>query len=63
MRLIGVRLAELTDKKTEQISIFEIDDKKEENSTIQKTIDDLNKKFGSDLIISASLKAIAKNKE
>jgi len=63
LRLIGVRLADLTEKKNEQISIFEIEEEKEDNSNIQKTIDELNKKFGSDLIISASLKAVAKHKD
>ena len=63
LRLIGVRLADLSEKKNEQISIFEIEDKKEDNSTIQKTIDELNKKFGQDLVISASLKAVAKHKD
>lgn len=63
LRLIGVRLADLSEKKNEQISIFEIEDKKENNSTIQKTIDELNKKFGQDLVISASLKAVAKHKD
>lgn len=66
LRLIGVRLSELTEKVNQQISIFEIDlskdEEKEKDSSIQKTIDQLNKKFGSDLIISASLKAIAKHK-
>lgn len=63
LRLIGVRLADLSEKKNEQISIFEVEEEKEDNSTIQKTIDELNKKFGQDLIISASLKAVAKHKE
>ena len=63
LRLIGVRLSDLSEKKNEQISIFEIEDKKEDNSTIQKTIDELNKKFGQDLVISASLKAVAKHKD
>ena len=63
LRLIGVRLSELTDHKNKQISLFEMVEEKEENSSIQKTIDDLNKKFGNDLIIPASLKIIGKNKE
>ncbi len=61
LRLIGVRLSELTEHKNKQISIFEIEEEKEDNSEIQKTIDDLNKKFGNDLIIPASLKIIGKN--
>ena len=64
LRLIGVRLSDLCEQKNEQLTIFELSNKMEDNSSIQKTIDELNKKFGSDLIIPASLKMIAKeNKE
>lgn len=64
LRLIGVRLSDLCEQKNEQLTIFELSNKIEDNSSIQKTIDELNKKFGSDLIIPASLKMIAKeNKE
>ncbi len=63
LRLIGVRLSDLTSRKNEQISLFEIDNESSKNDNIQKTIDSLNKKFGSDLIIPASLKAVAKQKE
>lgn len=63
LRLIGVRLTDLCDKKNEQLSIFEIENKKDNVSNIQKTIDELNRKFGSDLIISASLKVIAQHKD
>ena len=60
LRLIGVRLSDLCEQKNEQLTIFELSNKMEDNSSIQKTIDELNKKFGSDLIIPASLKMIAK---
>ena len=63
LRLIGVRLSELTEIKNEQISLFDIGKEKEDNSNIQKTIDELNKKFGNDLIIPASLKLIGKQKK
>lgn len=61
IRLIGVRLADLVDIKNEQISIFDSPKNENDNSSIQRTIDEINKKFGSDLIISASLKAIEKH--
>ncbi len=60
LRLIGVRISDLVDTPIEQISIFEMPGQSEDSSTIQETIDNLNKKFGSDLIVSASLKLIAK---
>lgn len=61
IRLIGVRLANLTKDKTEQISLFdENNDEKEDN--IQKTIDNINNKFGKSLIKPASLELISKGK-
>ena len=61
IRLIGVRLANLTKDKTEQISIFDTDDNKKQDN-IQKTIDNINNKFGKSLIEPASLKLIDKKK-
>ena len=62
IRLIGARLANLTSTKEEQISLFDevINDEKEDN--IQKTIDDINNKFGKSLIKPASLKLITRPK-
>ena len=57
IRLIGVRLANLTKDKTEQISIFDTDDNKKQDN-IQKTIDNINNKFGKSLIKPASLELI-----
>ena len=64
IRLIGVRLANLTKYKNTQVSLFdtEIDDNSKEES-IQKTVDKINKKFGSSLIMPASIKKLQKNKE
>ena len=64
VRLIGVRLANLTKFKNTQVSIFdtEIDDNSKEES-IQKTVDKINKKFGSSLIMPASIKKLQKNEE
>ena len=61
IRLIGVRLANLTKDKSEQISIFDTDiEEKEDN--IQKTIDNINNKFGKSLIKPASLELISKSR-
>ena len=62
VRLIGVRLANLTKFKNTQVSIFdtEIDNDSKEES-IQKTVDKINKKFGSSLIMPASIKKLQKN--
>ncbi|MDD6402802.1 MAG: DNA polymerase IV [Mollicutes bacterium] len=64
VRLIGVRLANLTKFKNTQVSIFdtEIDNDSKEES-IQKTVDKINKKFGSSLIMPASIKKLKKNEE
>ena len=64
VRLIGVRLANLTEFKNTQVSLFDIesDDNSKEES-IQKTIDKINKKFGSSLIMPASIKKLQKNEE
>ena len=57
IRLIGVRLANLTKDKTEQISIFDTESREKEDN-IQKTIDNINNKFGKSLIKPASLELI-----
>ena len=62
IRLIGVRLSNLTQEKQEQISLFE--EKKEEGEDIlQKTMDKINNKFGKSLINPASFNNISKKKE
>ena len=62
IRLIGARLANLVNTKEEQISLFDetIEDDKEDN--IQKTIDDINNKFGKSIIKPASLELISKSR-
>lgn len=54
IRLIGVRLADLCDYRKKQLSFFE---KAEEDvdDSFQKTIDEINNKFGSNCVIPASL--------
>ena len=65
IRLIGVRLADLCSDRKTQISLFdnntvEEDDK---NSSFQKKIDEINKKFGSNSVVPASIvNKIGKNK-
>ena len=63
IRLIGVRLSDFTDKKEQQISIFETENTafKNKNDKFQETIDKINNKFGKTLITPASFKIINKN--
>lgn len=61
IRLIGVRLSNLTKEKNIQISLFEKRSEKEEN--IQSTIDEINKKFGESVIIPASIKELMEKKD
>ena len=62
IRLIGVRLSNLTTSKDYQISLFEETTEIENDDNIQKTIDNINNKFGKSIIMPASLKML-KNKE
>ena len=62
IRLIGARLANLTNTKEEQISLFDQDENEEKEDNIQKTIDNINNKFGKSLIKPASLKLITRPK-
>ncbi len=59
IRLLGVKLANLTNHKNSQVSIFDMDDG-EEVDTFQETLDNINNKFGKSLIEPASLKIIDK---
>lgn len=63
IRLIGVRLADLQETKERQLTLFEesaMEEEKEEE--IQKTIDDINQKFGKSIVAPASLKIIGNPK-
>ncbi len=62
IRLIGARLANLTTTKEEQISLFDEEENSEKEDNIQKTIDNINNKFGKSLIKPASLKLISRPK-
>ena len=61
IRLIGVRLANLTKEKSEQISLFD-NEIEEVEDNIQKTIDNINNKFGKSLIKPASLELVSKSR-
>jgi len=62
LRLIGVRLANLTEKREKQLSLFEEANENEEEDKIQKTLDDINRKYGSTKIAPASLKLLGEQK-
>lgn len=62
IRNIGVRLSDLTKNRISQLSIFASEKTYiEQDDSIQKTIDDINKKYGSASIIPASIKIIGKS--
>lgn len=57
IRLIGVRLADLSANRLEQVSIFDSDEKKDSsNDEFQKIVDSLNNKFGSNVVVPAVMK-------
>lgn len=63
IRLIGIRLADLKSSKDLQLTLFDEEKKEtEKESEIQKTIDNINEKFGNVLIAPASLKMIGTKK-
>ena len=61
IRLIGVRLADFTTKKESQLTLFDTEESTEtvENEDFQKTIDNINSKFGKSIVAPASLKMIS----
>lgn len=61
IRLIGVRLADFTEKKETQLTLEDLQQSTEtvENDDIQKTIDNINDKFGKSILAPASLKLIS----
>ena len=63
IRLIGVRLADLSETKERQLTLFEENNEEEQKEEeIQKTIDDINQKFGKSIVAPASLKIIGEAK-
>ena len=55
IRLIGIRLDNLTDKTEEQLSLFDNVTKKENDSNLDNVLDYLKDKYGNDIICKASL--------
>ena len=55
IRLVGLRVTDFTDEPYEQISLFDVAGKLEKRDKVQKTIDSINQKFGSNVIKSAAL--------
>lgn len=56
IRLIGLRLSDLTNHIQKQISLFDQEeDSKKEDEKFQKTMDEINKKFGKNTLIPASI--------
>lgn len=55
IRLIGIRLDSLTENKYYQTSLFENIEQRENDSHVDDIIDDINKKFGKNIIHKASL--------
>lgn len=61
IRLIGIRLSDLTNKREKQITLFEDNScHDEQEDSFQQTIDNINNKFGKGLVAPASLKLISK---
>ena len=56
IRLIGLRLDNLTEKENYQINLFESFEDKDKEEKIDKVIDEINDKLGSNAITKASLK-------
>ena len=55
IRLVGVRVSDLTEKAYEQVSLFEAPGKIKKRNDVQKIMDKINGKYGSDTIKSAAL--------
>lgn len=62
IRLIGLRLDNLTQKEEHQISIFESPEVLKKEEELDKIIDKINKKIGKNVVIKASLKDDKLNK-
>lgn len=63
IRLIGLRLANLTEKREKQLSLFDENNEKEEDDKIQKTLDEINRKYGGTKIAPASLKLLGEDND
>ncbi len=62
IRNIGIRLSNLTKNRTAQISIFTTEEAKNtKDDSIQETIDNINKRYGTSSVIPASIKIIGRS--
>ena len=61
IRLIGIRLDNLVEVKTHQVSLFDDEEQKKDDEVLDKLVDSLNSKFGDNIINKASLKNIKDN--
>ena len=50
IRLVGIRLDRLTDKRKEQLSIFEEVNVKDNDDKLEKIVDSLKEKYGKNII-------------
>lgn len=55
IRLVGLRVSDLTDNTYEQVSLFDEVGKSNKRNKVQKVLDSINKKYGNDTIKSAAL--------
>jgi len=59
IRLIGIRISGFSEKKEEQISLFDINmEETDKNEDFQNIIDSINDKFGKNSVVPASIKKI-----
>lgn len=58
IRLIGIRLDNLTEQNNYQVSLFENIDETKKNETLDITVDSINEKYGKQIINKANLKEI-----
>lgn len=63
IRLVGIRLDKLVNKSNHQVSLFEQLETREDDIKLEKTIDELQDKFGANIIRNASLKEKTINKK
>lgn len=63
VRLVGIKLDNLTTENNVQVSLFENIEINRKNGELEKTIDELKEKFGNSIISSASLKNKKINKK
>jgi len=63
IRLVGIKLDNLTDKEFNQISIFEQSVKKEKNSKLDNVIDNIKDKYGYDSITLGTIMDIHEQKD